>query len=71
LDEKEGTGMKAKVMEELCIGCGLCASICPEVFEMRDDMIAKVIVDQVPAAAEPAAQDAASSCPVEAIVLTD
>jgi len=25
-----------KVNKEKCIGCGLCASICSEVFEMKD-----------------------------------
>ena len=28
---------------ELCVGCGACASLCPEVFELQDDGKAKVI----------------------------
>lgn len=61
--------MKAIVDRDLCIGCGLCAEICPEVFEMGDDMVALTIVDDVPAEAADKAKDAAASCPVEAIVL--
>ena len=52
-----------RVDEDKCIGCGLCASLCPEVFEMDDDMKAKVKSQKK----LPCVQDAISSCPVEAI----
>ncbi len=29
--------MKFKVDQELCIGCGACEGVCPEVFELDDD----------------------------------
>ncbi|MFZ5776358.1 MAG: ferredoxin [Thermodesulfobacteriota bacterium] len=29
--------MQPYVDQELCIGCGNCAELCPEVFELRDD----------------------------------
>lgn len=63
--------MKAIVDEDLCIGCGLCAEICPEVFEMSDDMIAKVIVDIISEELQESAKDATESCPVDAIRLED
>ena len=59
--------MKFKVDQELCIGCGACEGVCPEVFEMRDDDIAYVIIDPVPAELEESAIEAEESCPVEAI----
>lgn len=59
--------MKASVDQETCVGCGLCVDICPVVFEMGDDDLAKVLGDLVPAGAEEACRDAAESCPVEAI----
>lgn len=59
--------MKAKVNDE-CTGCELCVDICPEVFEMQDDVaIAKV--SEVPSDLEDSVQEAADSCPVEAIEL--
>ncbi|MDU2673876.1 MAG: ferredoxin [Clostridium sp.] len=59
--------MKANVDKETCIGCGMCPSICPEVFDMDDDGKAHTIVDEVPEGKEDETQDAADSCPVTAI----
>jgi len=59
--------MKAYVDKDLCIGCGVCPSVCPEVFEMGDDNLSHVIVDTVPSDSEDDAKDAEGSCPVDAI----
>lgn len=58
--------MKPVVDKDLCIGCGLCPSIAPEVFVMEDDGKAGVLVDETQ---DSAAQEAADSCPVGAIIL--
>jgi ferredoxin len=55
-------------IEDTCTACGLCVDTCPEVFEMGDD-IAQVMVEEVPAEHEDAAQQAADECPVEAIIV--
>ena len=59
--------MKAKVDQDLCIGCGLCPSIAPEVFDLGDDGKAHSFVDTVPESSEDLAKEAESSCPVDAI----
>lgn len=59
--------MKAVVDRDACIGCELCTTICPEVFEMDDEQIAVVIADPVPSDVEDSAQEAADSCPTDAI----
>lgn len=63
--------MKAIVDRDACIGCGLCATICPEVFKMDDEDIATVIADPVPSEHEASAQEAADSCPTDAISIED
>jgi ferredoxin len=61
--------MKAAIDQDLCVGCGLCPDICPEVFEMGEDTATVKVVD-VPAAVEASCVEAMESCPVEAIVIT-
>lgn len=57
--------MNVKV-EDSCIACGACESICEAVFSVED--IAKVNEAEV-AANEAAVKEAAEACPVGAIVV--
>ena len=59
--------MHALVHRETCIRCGLCPTLCPEVFDLREGEAAQVIVDPVPEEFRADAQAAADSCPVAAI----
>jgi len=62
--------MKASVDKELCTGCELCVSSCPDVFEMSGDT-AHVKLEVVPEAAEDDVQQAAEDCPASAIKVED
>jgi ferredoxin len=59
--------MKARVIKEECIGCGLCAGIAPEVFVMTDDGVAEAIEGEIPVIHQNATREAAEACPVSAI----
>jgi len=62
--------MKATINRPECIGCGLCAGTCPEVFRMADDDLAEVYADVTSSTAETAAE-ARDGCPVSVISLED
>ena len=62
--------MKAVVDQDLCISCGSCIDICPEVFDWNDDGKADVKVTPVPENLEESVTDASESCPTEAIPLS-
>jgi ferredoxin len=61
--------MKATIDRSGCIGCGLCAETCPEVFRMADDGLAEAYKPDVPAGAEDTAAEARDGCPVSVISL--
>ena len=54
-------------VNENCIGCGLCAATCPEVFSMNDSGVATAIDFEVPADVLSNAAEAKEGCPVGAI----
>jgi ferredoxin len=58
--------MKAHVDKNSCIGCGLCANICPDVFEIKGD-IAIVKSDPVSPENIESCRQAVEDCPVSAI----
>ncbi len=69
-EHKEGEiRMKVSVDQDLCIGCGLCESICPEVFRMNDDNLAEVI--EQPDSISDTCREACESCPVSAITIEE
>lgn len=59
--------MKVTVDETMCTGCSLCFTDVPEVFEMGDDGLAKVIMPSPAGDLAKKASEAASNCPAEAI----
>lgn len=61
--------MNASINRDGCIGCGLCAGTCPEVFQMADDGLAEVYLDPVPDNLGDSALQAMNECPVSVITV--
>lgn len=59
--------MKVHVDEDLCIGCGICEGVAPEVFSLENEPVAQVIMDPVELEFQEAARQAAEDCPEDAI----
>ena len=54
-------------VNENCIGCGLCTSLCPEIFSMSENDTAQAADTDVTGAENDTANEALHSCPVDAI----
>mgnify|MGYP001036742341 CR=1 FL=1 len=62
--------MKVRIDEELCTGCGICETICPDAFQVGEDGVAHLIDDDACEAAA-CCVEAADNCPEEAITIEE
>lgn len=61
--------MKVEVNREACIGCGACAAICDDVFEIDDEGLSTVKDNNVSENLEDSVKEACDACPTEAITV--
>ena len=59
--------MKIKVNEEVCVGCGACAGVAEDLFEILDSGLSHAKKEEVPADKEEEANEAIGVCPTGAI----
>jgi len=59
---------KAKVNKDLCIGCGTCEQLCPEVFKLNEEGKSEIVASECGTCN---CQEVVDSCPVSAISLED
>lgn len=59
--------MKVFVDHDQCDGYGKCQEAAPDIFELRDDDLSYVLIDEVPADRIEAARTAIKNCPKLAI----
>ena len=64
--------MKVKIDYDLCMGDKNCNKVCPEVFEYDEDqLISRVLVDDVPKHLEDLVKRAAKECVPGAIIVEE
>ncbi len=68
---ERNVNMKIKVVEDLCIGCGICEGIAPEVFSLETEPYAVVLLEAIPEELQADVREAADACPEAAIEIEE
>jgi ferredoxin len=63
--------IRARAEPSACCGYGICAEICPQVFELDDNGFVTVAVHTVPSGLEAQAREAAAACPQGALAIEE
>ncbi|MGV8050014.1 MAG: ferredoxin [Anaerolineaceae bacterium] len=59
--------MKVIVDKDLCLGCGICEGLVPEVFSLENEPFAEVLLDPIPEEFCESVRQAIKDCPEGAI----
>lgn len=63
--------MKVIVDPDICMGCGICEGIQPDVFSLGAEPYAVVLLDPVPEKYRADVEEAVEQCPEEAISIVE
>lgn len=59
--------MRVVLEADKCIGSGNCEMLAPDVFEVRDDMVCHILIDEPGSELEEDAEMAVEACPTRAL----
>lgn len=63
--------MRVVIDELLCEGHALCMGIAPDIFQVGDDDMGRVVMDEIPEDRRPDVANAVRSCPKQAISIQE
>ena len=63
--------MKVVVDKDLCLGCGICEGLVPEVFSLENEPFAEVLLDPIPEEFWESVHQAVEDCPEGAISIEE
>ena len=63
--------MRVEADRDVCVGSGTCELLAPDVFEVGEDGVVRVVQPRPGKADEDAVRDAVAQCPTEALELAD
>jgi ferredoxin len=63
--------MRVVIDELLCEGHALCQGIAPDIFDVGDDDMARVLMDDIPESRRDDVANAVRSCPKQAISIAE
>jgi len=59
--------MHVQVDQDLCVSCGTCLDLCPDVFSWNEDEKAQATEEEIPKELENDAHEAVENCPASTI----
>lgn len=63
--------MNVKIDSDICMGCGICETIAPEIFHLGDELHAHVLLHPVPGTQRDLVLQAIDECPEGAISMEE
>jgi ferredoxin len=62
--------VQASIDRDVCVGTGMCEATAPDLFEVGDDGVGRVLRSDVPTELVEAAREAADNCPTRALAVS-
>lgn len=63
--------IRVKLTKAACCGYGACVEICPQVYQLDDSGIVRILIERIPPNLQAEAREGAAACPTSALEIVD